>query len=100
MTENSYTPLPAQGGSARQVARAVNLLLEGRMNSTAEVDAANGTSSLVVSDPRVGPGRLVFLMASSPAARDATVSIANKEFTITFASALSADEVISYLVVG
>ena len=95
-----YSPLNPTGGSARETAHTVNLLLDGRINSIGSFDAASGATSTTVSDPRLGSDRVVLLMPTSTAAAGATVSVSDKSMVVTYPSALTAAETIKYVVFG
>lgn len=94
----SAVKLPPQGGSARDVALAVNQAIDGKLGSVQTVAAA-GATTLVVADPLASTESAVLIMPTSVIARDATVSVTDGQITITFASNPGTQQIV-YVVLG
>ena len=61
MTEINYVKLPASGGSPRETANVVNLLVDGKINAAGEVTLGASAASTTVTDYRVGSECYCFL---------------------------------------
>jgi hypothetical protein len=59
MTEFNYVKLPAAGADPRQTAQAVNLLIDGKFNSTGTVTLTASAASTAVTDYRAGPDSVI-----------------------------------------
>ena len=97
-----YSPINPTGGTPRQVAHGINLLLNGRNNAVGSFTASAG--SVDVADERIGPSRVVLLMPTSAAAQAATIAISQvageKKMTVSFPVAPSGTETFKYVVFG
>ena len=98
--------LPNVGFTERQLADAVNRLVDGRSNAVGDVTLrANQTTTVVTKSTFNGNAR-VFLFpqtanaAAAVATTYASVTAGGGSFTITHANAGSTDRTFSYLVLG
>ena len=107
MTDFNYVKLPPAGANPRQTAQAVNLLIDGKFNSTGSVTLAASATTTAVSDYRAGPDSVILLTpmtanaAAAYAAGTMFVSARAKEsFTLTHASNSQTDKTFTYIVIG
>lgn len=94
--------LKTEGESPRDVARAVNQILDGKINSVGSVTLDTGTTTTLVADYRCSVNSKVLLTPTSAnaAAESPWVSAAKQSFTITHASASTTDRSFGYVVLG
>lgn len=97
--------LPAPGAEPRQVALAVNQLLDGKVNSTGSVTLNVSSSSTTLSDRRIGVATVVVLMPTTLNAATAlsTTYITARtagECTIQHGAYAAADMVFDYALLG
>lgn len=107
MTEFNYVKLPAAGADPRQTAQAVNLLIDGKFNSTGTVTLTASAASTAVTDYRAGPDSvIVFTPTTANAAAEqggGTMYLsarAKQGFTITHANNSQTDRTFLYIVIG
>lgn len=107
MTDFNYVKLPASGADPRQTAQAVNLLIDGKFNSTGSVTLTASATTTAVTDYRAGPGSvIVFTPTTANAAAEQGggtmyLSARSKEgFTITHANNAQTDRTFIYIVIG
>ena len=107
MTEINYVKLPASGGSPRETANVVNLLVGGKINAAGEVTLGASAASTTVTDYRVGSESvIVFTPTTANAAAEqggGTMYLsarAKQSFTITHANNSQTDRTFIYIVIG
>ena len=107
MTDFNYVKLPAAGADPRQTAQAVNLLIDGKFNSTGSVTLAASATTTAVTDYRAGPDSVIVFtpMTANGAAAYAAGTMfvsarANQSFTITHANNSQTDRTFTYVVIG
>ena len=107
MTEINFVKLPASGGSPRETANVVNLLVDGKINAAGEVTLAASTASTTVTDYRVGSESVVVFTptAANAAAEQGAGTMylsarSKQSFTITHANNAQTDRTFIYLVIG
>lgn len=107
MTDFNYVKLPAAGADPRQTAQAVNLLIDGKFNSTGTVTLTASAASTAVTDYRVGPDSvIVFTPTTANAAAEqggGTMYLsarAKQGFTLTHANNSQTDRTFLYIVIG
>ena len=107
MTEFNYVKLPAAGADPRQTAQAVNLLIDGKFNSTGTVTLTASAASTVVTDYRAGPDSVIVFTPTTPNAAaeqgGGTMYLsarAKQGFTITHANNSQTDRTFLYIVIG
>ena len=94
------TKLSPQGGTARDIATAVNQALDGKLACVGTAAIPSGSTQLQVVDPLVTAGSAVLLVPTTVDARDATVAITDGSFTVTFAFATTGVGTLTYAVLG
>lgn len=94
--------LKTEGESPRDVARVVNQILDGKINSVGTVTLGTGTTTTLVSDYRCSVNSNVLLMPTSAnaAAETPWVTVAKQQFTVTHSSATTTDRSFGYVVLG
>ena len=107
MTDFNYVKLPAAGADPRQTAQAVNLLIDGKFNSTGTVTLTASAASTAVTDYRAGPDSvIVFTPTTANAASEqggGTMYLsarAKQGFTLTHANNSQTDRTFLYIVIG
>tara|TARA_R100001463_G_scaffold42137_1_gene88522 strand:- start:4889 stop:5212 length:324 start_codon:yes stop_codon:yes gene_type:complete len=107
MTDFNYVKLPSDGATPRQVAFAVNLLIDGKFNSTGSVTLTASAASTAVTDYRAGPDSVIlFTPTTANAAAEqggGTMYLsarAKQGFTITHANNSQTDRTFLYIVIG
>lgn len=107
MTDFNYVKLPADGATPRQIAFAVNLLTDGKFNSTGSVTLTASAASTAVTDYRAGPDSVIlFTPTTANAAAEqggGTMYLsarAKQGFTITHANNSQTDRTFLYIVIG
>lgn len=107
MTDFNYVKLPAAGADPRQTAQAVNLLIDGKFNSTGTVTLTASAASTSVTDYRAGPDSvIVFTPTTANAAAEqggGTMYLsarAKQGFTLTHANNSQTDRTFLYIVIG
>jgi len=107
MTEINYVKLPASGGTPRQTANVVNLVVDGKINAAGEVTLAASATATTVTDYRVGSESvIVFTPTTANAAAEQGggsmyLSTRSKQsFTITHANNAQTDRTFIYIVIG
>lgn len=107
MTEINFVKLPASGGSPRETANVVNLLVDGKINAAGEVTLSASTASTTVTDYRVGSESvIVFTPTTANAAAEQGAGTmylsarSKQSFTITHANNAQTDRTFIYLVIG
>ena len=107
MTDFNYVKLPAAGADPRQTAQAVNLLIDGKFNSTGTVTLTASAASTAVTDYRAGPDSvIVFTPTTANAAAEqggGTMYLsarAKQGFTLTHANNPQTDRTFLYIVIG
>lgn len=96
--------LKSEGGLPRDVARTVNLLLEGRINSVGNVTLSTATTTTLVSNYYANVNSKVLLMPQSANAAAALATTwvvpSARSMTINHASATSTDRSFGYVLLG
>jgi hypothetical protein len=96
--------LKTEGGTPRDVARTVNLLIDGRINSVGEVTLSTATTTTVVSSYYANVNSKVLLMpqTANAAAAVATtwVTPAARSLTFNHASSTATDLSFGYVLLG
>ena len=107
MTDFNYVKLPAAGADPRQTAQAVNLLIDGKFNSTGTVTLTASAASTAVTDYRAGPDSvIIFTPTTANAAAEqggGTMYLsarAKQGFTLTHANNSQTDRTFLYIVIG
>ena len=107
MTDFNYVKLPAAGADPRQTAQAVNLLIDGKFNSTGTVTLTASAAFTAVTDYRAGPDSvIVFTPTTANAAAEqggGTMYLsarAKQGFTLTHANNSQTDRTFLYIVIG
>lgn len=95
---SAFAKLPPSGGTARDVALAVNAALDGKLASVGTATAASNTT-LTISDPLVSADSMVLIMPTTAIARDATIAVSTETITVTFGSN-PGTQTIKYIVLG
>ena len=101
----NYRKLPEGGGNPRQVAYAVNLAMDGKLNCKGSVTLAASATQTVVKDYRAGVGSTVLLTprtanAASAASALYVLEITQNGFTLGHASSANTDQTFDYVVLG
>jgi hypothetical protein len=86
-----FRRLPQQGGTPRDIAEIVNRILDGKINSVADVTIDTSLAPVTVTDARVGEGSLIVLMPFNSAATQLSnhiyvSAVANGSFTVSLRS--------------
>ena len=99
-----------QGGTPREVAKAISQLIDGKINSVDTVTLTANSASTTVSDPRVGDTSVVLLMPQTAHAAaeigngtlyiDPASYVSGTSFTITHANNSQADRTFGYAILG
>jgi len=107
MTEINYVKLPQSGGTPRETANVVNLLVDGKINAAGSVTLGASATSTTVTDYRVGSESvIVFTPTTANAAAEqggGTMFLsarAKQSFTITHANNSQTDRTFIYIVIG
>ncbi len=107
MVDFNYRKLPLQGGSPREVASAVNLIMDGKVNSTGTFTLTTSATSTTVTDFRAGTNSVILLMPTTANASAeigaGTIFISarvDNSFTITHASNSQSDRTFGYSIIG
>ncbi len=107
MTEINYVKLPQSGGSPRETANVVNLLVDGKINAAGTVTLGASAASTTVTDYRAGSESvIVFTPTTANAAAEqggGTMFLsarAKQSFTITHANNSQTDRTFIYIVIG
>jgi len=93
------------GASPRDLAQICNELRDGKINATGSVTLTPSATATVVTDPRVSIETVILLMplTADAAAAHATTWVSAQDsgtFTLTHASAISADQSFRYAALG
>ena len=107
MTSFNFLRLPQAGGTPREVSSAVNLLLEGKLNSTGSFTLTASATSTTVTDLRAGSSSVVLY---TPITANASAEVGNgtiyisarnkQNFVITHANNGQTDRNFIYVVIG
>jgi len=107
MVNFNYRKVPSQGGTPREVANAVNLLIDGKNNATGTFTLTASTTTTTVNDLRSGTNSVISYM---PTTANASAEIgagtifisarADSSFTITHANNGQTDRTFIYAIVG
>ena len=107
MVDFNYRKLPPEGGRPRDVASAVNLLIDGKNNAKGEVTLTASAATTAVSDFRVGEDSVIHLTPTTANAAaeigGGTMYISSRganTFTITHANNAQTDRTFIYTVTG
>lgn len=99
--------LPLTGGTPRDVAQAVNSILQGKINSVGTVTLAAGAGTTTVNDPRVTANSFIdFRPQTTNAAAIANPYVLKSNitegvsFVITHANDANADKAFCYIIIG
>ncbi len=107
MVEFAYKKIPPQGGTPRDVAQAVNLLIDGKHNAKGSFTLTASTTTTVVTDLRVGEDSVITM---TPITSNASAEVGggtmflssrgDSSFTITHANNSQTDRTFIYTVTG
>ena len=107
MVDFNYRKLPPQGGTQREIASVVNLLVDGKNNATGSFTLTTSATSTTVSDLRAGTNSVISYM---PTTANASAEIgagtiyisarADSSFTVTHANNSQSDRTFIYAIVG
>jgi hypothetical protein len=105
MADSNYRKLPPEGGKPRDVASAVNLLIDGKHNAKGTFTLTASASTTVVTDVRVGEDSVITWMPLTFNAADHLDSLyvssrGNGTFTLTHVSKIHTDMTFAYVVTG
>ena len=107
MVDFNYRKVPPQGGSPREVASAINLLIDGKNNATGTFTLTASTTTTTVSDLRAGTNSVITyvpitLNASAEiGAGTIFISARNDEsFVLTHANNSQSDRTFIYAIIG
>jgi len=107
MPDYNYRKIPPEGGNPRDVASAVNLLIDGKNNAKGDVTLTASSATTVVSDFRAGEDSVIlFTPTSANAAAEVgggTMYISSRSqntFTITHANNAQTDRTFIYTITG
>jgi len=107
MPDYNYRKIPPEGGNPRDVASAVNLLIDGKNNAKGDVTLTASSTTTVVSDFRAGEDSVIlFTPTSANAAAEiggGTMYISSRSqnsFTITHANNAQTDRTFIYTITG
>ena len=98
--------LSPSGGDEREVATAVNNLLNGKLNSIGEVTLTDSQTTTTLSDRRLGPDSVVLLVPLTSNAADAAIAgiyvsaRTNGSCTLNHASDVDTDQDFAYAILG
>ena len=102
-----FSKLPQQGGDPRAVASSVNLLIEGKLNSTGTFTLTASATSTTVTDLRAGSNSVILY---TPISANASAEVGNgtifisarnkQNFVITHANNSQTDRNFIYVVLG
>tara|TARA_B100000700_G_scaffold255457_1_gene288232 strand:- start:1146 stop:1460 length:315 start_codon:yes stop_codon:yes gene_type:complete len=100
-----YNKVPISSATPEELATAVNLLIDGKMNAYGSFTLATSTTTTTVSDLRSGPDSIILFtpMTSNAASALTTTYIsarAKQSFTITHANNSQSDRTFSYIVIA
>lgn len=89
----------------RQIALAINLIIDGQSNAIGEITLTASAATTIISDLRVGTGARILLMptTANAAAALATTYIGatgKQTFTVTHANNSQTDRTYKYIIVG
>ena len=107
MTNFNFLRLPQAGGTPREVSSAVNLLLEGKLNSTGSFTLTASATTTTVTDLRASSDSVILY---SPLTANASAEVGNgtifisarnkQSFVITHANNSQSDRNFIYVVLG
>jgi hypothetical protein len=107
MVDFNYKKLPASGGSPRDVASVVNLMLDGKTNATGTFTLSASTTTTSVTDVRAGTNSVInFTPTTANAAAEVGAggmfisARADSSFTITHANNSQSDRTFIYTIIG
>jgi len=107
MVDFNFRKVPPQGGSPREVASAINLLIDGKNNATGTFTLTASTTTTTVSDLRAGTNSVITyvpitLNASAEiGAGTIFISARNDEsFVLTHANNSQSDRTFIYAIIG
>ena len=107
MTEFNYRKLPPQGGTPREIASVVNLLVDGKNNANGTFTLTASATTTQVTDLRAGTDSVILYV---PTTANASAEIgagsifisarADSSFTITHANNSQNDRTFIYAIIG
>ena len=103
MTINSFSTLPPDSATSRQVSQVVNLLVDGKSNNLGTLTLSSSSTTTVVTDLRVGENSCILLMPTTSNAANENVFVSSRgkqTFTLTHANASTTDRSFVYAVIG
>ena len=107
MTEFNYRKLPPQGGTPREIASVVNLLVDGKNNATGTFTLTASATTTQVTDLRAGTDSVILYVptTANASAEKGAGSIfisarADSSFTITHANNSQNDRTFIYAIIG
>lgn len=105
MADYNYRKLPPEGGSPRDVASAVNLLIDGKNNAKGTFTLTASTTTTVVNDARAGEDSVICWTPTTFNAADHMNELyvsarANGSFTLTHTSKIHTDMTFVYTIIG
>ena len=107
MVDFNFRKVPPQGGSPREVASAINLLIDGKNNATGTFTLTASTTTTTVSDLRAGTNSVITYVpitanaSSEIGAGTIFISARNDEsFVLTHANNSQSDRTFIYAIIG
>jgi alcohol dehydrogenase class IV len=107
MVDFNFRKVPPQGGSPREVASAINLLIDGKNNATGTFTLTASTTTTTVSDLRAGTNSVITYVPTTAnasaeiGAGTIFISARNDEsFVLTHANNSQSDRTFIYAIIG
>tara|TARA_R100001126_G_C4800605_1_gene136638 strand:+ start:87 stop:410 length:324 start_codon:yes stop_codon:yes gene_type:complete len=107
MVDFNFRKVPPQGGSPRELASAINLLIDGKNNATGTFTLTASTTTTTVSDLRAGTNSVITYVPTTAnasaeiGAGTIFISARNDEsFVLTHANNSQSDRTFIYAIIG
>ena len=107
MSDFNFRKIPPEGGSDREVASVVNLLVDGKSNNKGTFTLTASTTTTTVSDLRAGTNSVItYVPTTANASAEigaGTIFISarnNESFVLTHANNSQSDRTFLYVVIG
>jgi alcohol dehydrogenase class IV len=107
MVDFNFRKVPPQGGSPREIASAINLLIDGKNNATGTFTLTASTTTTTVSDLRAGTNSVITYVPTTAnasaeiGAGTIFISARNDEsFVLTHANNSQSDRTFIYAIIG
>ena len=75
----SYSNLPYNGGTPREIANVVNNIMNGKINSTGNVTLTNSSATTTLSDARIGENSVILFMPTTSDASTVTIHVTGRQ---------------------